>query len=72
MTDPQKRLAIFISNMHGGGAQRAMLKLAQGMAGRGCVVDQVLARAEGPFLSDKPPGPPPQSWKHFELESVVV
>jgi glycosyltransferase involved in cell wall biosynthesis len=50
----QIRLAIFISSMRGGGAQRAMLNLAQGIARRGYAVDLVLARAEGPYLADVP------------------
>ena len=52
--DPPKRLAIFVSNMHGGGAQRSILNLAQGMTGRGHLVDLVLARAEGPYLPEVP------------------
>ena len=56
--DPQKRLAIFTSSMSwpplGGGAQRAMLTLAGGLAERGYNVDLVLARAEGPFLAEVP------------------
>ena len=48
------RLAIFTSNMGGGGAERAMLKLAGGMAGRGYQVDLVLSRAEGHYLEEVP------------------
>jgi glycosyltransferase involved in cell wall biosynthesis len=51
---PQQRLAIFLSAMRVGGAQRAMLKLAQGLSERGYAVDLVLARAEGPFLAEVP------------------
>ena len=40
--------------MHGGGAQRVTLNLAQGMAERGYTVDLVLARAEGPYLAQIP------------------
>lgn len=54
MIGPQKRLAIFVSNMHGGGAQRVTLNLVRGMAERGCLVDLVLARAEGPYLAQVP------------------
>lgn len=54
MIGPQKRLAIFISGMWGGGAQRSVLKLAQGIAENGYAVDLVLARAEGPFLAEVP------------------
>lgn len=40
--------------MHGGGAQRSLLRLAQGISERGYDVDLVLARAEGPFLAEVP------------------
>lgn len=54
MSNRQKRVAFFISHMRGGGAQRATLKLAGGIAERGYAVDLVLAKAEGPFLSELP------------------
>lgn len=54
MPYPQKRLAIFISALRLGGAQRSMLKLAQGLVERGYAVDLVLARSEGPFLAEVP------------------
>lgn len=54
MSNRQKRVALFISHMRGGGAQRATLKLAGGIAERGYAVDLVLAKAEGPFLSELP------------------
>jgi hypothetical protein len=53
MLSAQKRISIFISCMSGGG-QRSMLNLAQGIAERGHAVDLVLARAEGPFLTEVP------------------
>ena len=40
--------------LHEGGAQRAMLNLAQGIADRGYAVDFVLSKAEGPYLSQVP------------------
>ena len=46
----QKRLAIFLPALYGGGAERTMLSLAQGIAHRGYAVDLVLAQAEGPYL----------------------
>jgi glycosyltransferase involved in cell wall biosynthesis len=49
-----KRVAIFTSNMDGGGAERAMAKLAGGIAGRGYDVDLVLSRAEGHYLAEVP------------------
>lgn len=52
-TDRRKeRLAIFTSDMDGGGAERAMLKLAGGMASHGFHVDLVLRRAEGHYLDE--------------------
>ena len=54
MNGHEGRLAIFTSNMGGGGAERAMLKLAGGMAGRGYQVDLVLSRAEGHYLEEVP------------------
>jgi glycosyltransferase involved in cell wall biosynthesis len=51
---PPKRLAIFVPGLCGGGAERAMLKLARGIAERGYAVDLVLARAEGPYLAEVP------------------
>jgi hypothetical protein len=47
-------VAIFTANMDGGGAERAMLKLAGGIAGRGYDVDLVLSRAEGHYLHEVP------------------
>ena len=54
MSEPQRRLAIFVTSMQGGGAQHAMLNLAQGLAKRGYATDLVLAKAEGPFLAEVP------------------
>ena len=49
---PPKRLALFVPSMGGGGAERVSLILAQEFASRGHTVDLLLARAEGPLLSD--------------------
>jgi glycosyltransferase involved in cell wall biosynthesis len=54
MSRTGRRVAIFTSNMDGGGAERAMLKLAGGMADRGYDVDLVLSRAEGHYLPEVP------------------
>lgn len=54
MIDTPERLAIFVPAMGGGGAERAMLNLAQGIEGRGFAVDLVLARAEGPYMAEIP------------------
>jgi glycosyltransferase involved in cell wall biosynthesis len=50
----QRQLAIFVPAMYGGGAERAMLKLARGISARGYAVDLVLALAEGPYLAEVP------------------
>lgn len=54
MAEQRKRLAIFTSNMDGGGAQRVSLTLAEGMVEHGYRVDLVLSRAEGPYLTEVP------------------
>lgn len=46
------RLAIFLPSLCGGGAERAMLNLAQGLARRARAVDLVLAQATGPYLGE--------------------
>jgi len=53
-TKAKQRVAIFTANMDGGGAERAMLKLAGGIAGHGYEVDLVLSRAEGHYLQEVP------------------
>ena len=53
-TNGRVRVAIFTSNMDGGGAERAMAKLAGGIADRGYDVDLVLSRAEGHYLAEVP------------------
>jgi glycosyltransferase involved in cell wall biosynthesis len=58
MIDPQERLAIFVPSVRGGGAERVMLNLAQGIAERGYAVDLVLAQAEGPYLAEVPESVP--------------
>ena len=51
-----QHLAIFGPSLAGGGAERAMINLAAGFLRRGLQVDLVLARAEGPYLSQVDPG----------------
>lgn len=46
------RLALYLPNLDGGGAERMMVNLACGFAARGYEVDLVLAAAQGPFLSE--------------------
>lgn len=45
------KVAIFIPSLRGGGAERVMVILANEFASRGCKVDLLLVKAEGPYLS---------------------
>lgn len=45
-------VALFVPSLRGGGAERAMVTLANGFADRGLRVDLVLTRAEGSYLSE--------------------
>ncbi len=47
-------IVLFLSGLAGGGAQRRMITLARGFAERGCRVDLVAARGEGPFRAQVP------------------
>lgn len=51
---PSAPVAFFLPALYGGGAERIVLALAGGVASRGIPVDLVLARREGPFLSEVP------------------
>ena len=55
MSERSGRLALLTSQMEDGGAQRAMLKLAGGLAERGYPVDLVLTQARGAFLAEVSP-----------------
>jgi glycosyltransferase involved in cell wall biosynthesis len=50
----QKRIAFFIPNLAGGGAERVAVNLLQGMAKRDVPLDLILASAEGPYLKQVP------------------
>jgi glycosyltransferase involved in cell wall biosynthesis len=52
MTD----VALFLPRLEGGGAERAMINLAGGLAAAGSAVQIVLAKATGPFLAEVPEG----------------
>jgi len=52
MPNSQKRVAIFMPSLFGGGGQRSMVNLAHGMAESGYAVDLVLTQVEGPFLEE--------------------
>jgi glycosyltransferase involved in cell wall biosynthesis len=45
-------IAIFLPSLLGGGAERAMLNLAHGLADQGRSIDLVLAQAKGPYLTE--------------------
>lgn len=49
------KLALFIPSLHGGGAERVMVSLANGLAAKGLDVDLVLARKAGVYLDDVSP-----------------
>ena len=46
------KIAVFVPSLQGGGAERAMLTLANGMAAKGLAVDLVLTQATGAYLKD--------------------
>ena len=48
------RIACFLPTLGGGGAERAALHIAAGLAERGLDVDLVLLRAEGPLVANLP------------------
>lgn len=48
----QRRLAIYLPSLRGGGAERVMATLANGFSERGYTVDLVLAKADGPYLDE--------------------
>mgnify|MGYP002777004135 CR=1 FL=1 len=50
----EKRIALFIPNLHGGGAERATVNLLRAMSETGVPVDLVLASAEGEYLEQVP------------------
>lgn len=47
-----RSIAIFLPSLQGGGAERVMVALANGLASRGHRVDLVLAKSEGPYLDE--------------------
>jgi glycosyltransferase involved in cell wall biosynthesis len=54
MNKAQKHIAIFLPALWGGGAERVMLDLGEGLSTKGFFVDLVLAQAEGACLSEIP------------------
>jgi glycosyltransferase involved in cell wall biosynthesis len=49
-----KRIAFFLPNLHGGGAERVVVNLLKGMLSQDVALDLVLAKAEGPYLTQVP------------------
>lgn len=52
---PSQHIAFFLSELHGGGAQRVTINLIKALSDRNIKIDLVLAKAEGPYLSEVPP-----------------
>ncbi|UEM21906.1 glycosyltransferase [Skermanella mucosa] len=50
------KISLFLQDLHGGGAERVMLRLAAGIAERSHPVDLVLIRREGAYIDAIPPG----------------
>lgn len=50
-----ERIAVFLPSLVGGGAERVMVTLVNGMAACGVPVDLVVAKAEGAYLADISP-----------------
>lgn len=50
-----KKVALYIPSMSGGGAERVMLALANGLAEKNIQVDLVLNRVDGPYIKDASP-----------------
>ena len=48
------KLSLFLGSLRFGGAERVMVNLVRGFAEKGHKVDLVLAKAEGPYLSQVP------------------
>ena len=51
----KQSIALFLPSLRGGGAERVMINLARGFSEQGLKVDLILAKAEGPYLSQVPP-----------------
>lgn len=54
LSKPPLHVSVFLPALAGGGAERAMLHLAQGFVQRGVKTDLVVAEAEGAYLSTVP------------------
>jgi glycosyltransferase involved in cell wall biosynthesis len=54
VSEPSRPLAFFLPTLHGGGAQRVMLNLADAVAGRGHEVDLLVSQWEGAYAEQIP------------------
>lgn len=52
----ERKISLFMPSLNGGGAQRVMVNIANGMVKRGLNVDLVLAKASGEYLNQIEPG----------------
>jgi glycosyltransferase involved in cell wall biosynthesis len=52
--DYHGKIAVFLPSLGGGGVQRIVVNLLRGFSKRGMNVDLVLAKAEGPYLTEVP------------------
>lgn len=50
--DELKKIALYIPSMNGGGAERVMLALANGLAEKDILIDLLLNKVDGPYLKD--------------------
>lgn len=47
-----KKIALYIPSMSGGGAERVILALANGLADKGLQIDLILNKAKGPYMKE--------------------
>ncbi len=50
----QKRITFFLDALHGGGAEKAVVNMLQGLSKRDFILDLVLAKIEGPYVEMVP------------------
>ena len=72
MTRRNGPIAFFLPTLRGGGAERVVVNLAQGITQRGLPVDIVLRAATGPFLDHLPPEARVVDFRARRLMSTVV
>ncbi|MEM8777524.1 MAG: glycosyltransferase [Cyanobacteria bacterium P01_G01_bin.49] len=50
-----KKIAVFLADLEGGGAERVMLNIANGFVSKGVEVDLLLVKSKGPYLAKLDP-----------------